>query len=184
MVNENYSYLTKPEIIQDHQQLLNRLLIKNIIGGTPMVIFKKESFIKSGKFDISIPALQDYELWIRFAKNNFSFLYVDKVLTSCFYTTKKKSISKSIEAHNIAISYIEKKYHNEFKNLNPLSMIEYEEWKARVLIHKYLLNEQKYQALKFTLLSYKKTFKIKYLGFALVIIGGNRIIKLLKKFQF
>jgi hypothetical protein len=63
-------------------------------------------------------------------------------------------------------------------------MIEYEEWKARVLIHKYLLNEQKYQALKFTLLSYKKTFKIKYLGFALVIIGGNRIIKLLKKFQF
>ena len=181
MVNENYTYTTKPEFEKYDIYLLNKLLIKNIIGGTPMVIFKKQSFIKSGKFDVDIPALQDWELWLRFAKNGLSFLYIDQLLTTCFYTTKNNSISKSINAHNFAIKYIENLYKKEYDNFSIESKKEHEYWKARVLIHKYLLNEQKYVAIDFAIYNFRKSWDLRFLGFVLVILSGKKIIKFLKK---
>jgi len=181
MVNENYTYTTKPEFVKNDILFLNKLLIKNIIGGTPMVIFKKEGFIKSGKFHINIPALQDYELWLRFAKNGLSFMYIDQLLTTCFYTTKNNSISKSINAHNLAIEYIEKLYRNEYDNFSVESKKEHKYWKARVLIHKYLLNEQKYIAIAVAIYNFRKSWDLRVLGFGLVILFGKKIIKFLKK---
>ena len=184
MVNEGYYYFTKPKSVLDNSQLFEKLLIKNIIGGTPMVIFKKDIFINSGEFDLNIPALQDYELWIRFAKNGYLFLYVDDVLTTCFYTTKNNSISKSIDSHDIAISYIEEKYNVDFKKFKIFSQNAYIEAKARVLIHKYLLNEQKYSAIKVSFIVFFQTCLLKYLTYAIAIFAGKKFIKFLKKNNF
>src|SRR5690554_5076218 len=45
--------------------LYPEILKKNIIGTTSCVGIKKEIFFQAGGFDESLPAMQDYDLWVR-----------------------------------------------------------------------------------------------------------------------
>lgn len=47
---------------------IEKLLLKNIVGGCSAPLICKEIFLKIGGFDNSLPAAQDYDLWIRLAK--------------------------------------------------------------------------------------------------------------------
>lgn len=48
--------------------LYPEILRKNIIGTTSAVALKKEVIVSAGKFDEDLPAMQDYDLWIRICK--------------------------------------------------------------------------------------------------------------------
>src|SRR5690554_3940515 len=62
MVNESVSYFTSPKEFKEADNVLYQMLIKNEIGGTPMVTVKRESFISCGMFDENLPALEDYDV--------------------------------------------------------------------------------------------------------------------------
>src|SRR5690606_9048843 len=77
MINEGVSYFSKPKIFKEGEDIFRKLLLENVIGGTPMVTIKRQSLVDVGLFDEEMPALQDYELWLRMAKAGASFYYVD-----------------------------------------------------------------------------------------------------------
>lgn len=53
----------------DQEKVLTELSRSNYIGSTSFPLLKKEVFEKIGKFDLSLEASQDYDMWIRIAEH-------------------------------------------------------------------------------------------------------------------
>lgn len=140
MVNENVSYITRPKEFSANDSIFNNLLIQNYIGGTPMVTVRKKSLEEVGLFDEIMPALQDYELWLRLAKNQCKFKLINLPLTNCFYTTRTDSVSKSIKTNKTAISIINNKYSAYYSCLTRKQIRKHKAWKKKMIVHKSLLN--------------------------------------------
>lgn len=159
MVNENSSYVTNKI---NPVNYFESMLIKNVIGGTPMVIVKKELFDKYGKFDNSIKSLEDYELWLRLSKH-FESLFVDKALSICNYYTERSSVSKNIESNLNSIAYINQKYKSDYDNLNKYQLSQKFEWEHSMIAHKFLLNYNRISATKYYLKAFLIRYKVKFL---------------------
>jgi len=160
MENEGVSYLTKPQKLRP-DKTYSKLMCGNFIGGTPMVIVRREVLLKTGGFDVQMPALQDYELWIRLARLGYKFFYIDQVLTQCHYYTKRISISKSIESNEKAVDIIYNLNKNGYSSLSRFEYKEYESWKFKNKAHKYLLNLDYFGSVRtqFGLLNYNMNFQ-------------------------
>lgn len=72
--------------------LMSNLLICNRIGA-PTIVVKKELFISLGGFDLSYPALEDWDFAIKAAATS-EIGYVDEILVDAHYT--EGSISRSV----------------------------------------------------------------------------------------
>lgn len=178
MKREGYNYITKPS---SYLSNINSLLQKNVIGGTPMVVAKRTSLTAVGGFDIQLPALQDYELWLRLYVNNCKFKFIDRLLTQCNYLTNYKSVSKSLEANKLAIQIIENRYSDLYSKLNFWQKRQYEYNKYKLIVHKMLLNGNYKEAFYY---SFKYSIQNLYflsLLHAIVILFGPRLISILKK---
>ena len=94
-----------------------RIMTKNI---TPIqsVMFEKEVFKKCGGFDESIDALEDWDMWIRFALK-YDWKYIEKT-TSIYRVPAVKEISEErTEFLNSTLDYVLEKYKNiELKTNN------------------------------------------------------------------
>jgi len=182
MVKEGYVYFSRPTAYENTDDAFKNLLIKNWVGGTPMVIVKKKSLIAVDGFDEQMPALQDYDLWLRMAKLNMQFLFVNKPLTKYNYVTKKQTVSKSAKVNEQAVSLIEKKFEEDYKNLSKKDFTEYKQWQYKNIIHRSILNGQIGLAFKYQFEqlckypSFGNFFKI----FA-VLLGPKFIYKLRSK---
>lgn len=178
---EDYYYTTNPANSLNH---ISELLLGNVIGGTPMVVVKRLSLIAVGGFDINLPALQDYELWIRFFDNNYNFKYINEVLTTCNYVTCFNSVSKSLDSHRIAVEIIEKRYSNYYSQLSKSEkrIRAYNDYK--VIIHKMLLNGMYKRAFIFSINFSIKNFKVMPLFHSVAILIGPRFVSFLKKRGF
>lgn len=84
------------------EENLYRLLLYNYIGPTVAALIKKECFFAVGMFDETMPAKQDYELWIRIVKkykikgiNDPLYLYMQH--NSCQITKNYKLLLKGYQ---------------------------------------------------------------------------------------
>jgi glycosyltransferase involved in cell wall biosynthesis len=59
--------------------LLPKLLVHDVTAGTPCYVIKKECFDKVGLFDVSLPARQDWDMWIRLSAE-YKIVSVHEVL--------------------------------------------------------------------------------------------------------
>ena len=179
MVNEKVSYTTKPKELQPQDDVFKALLIKNYIGGTPMVVVKRSKLIDAGLFDEELQSLQDYELWIRLAKEDAKFKLLNSVLTRCYYVTERKSVSKSLNRNIKSIETIENKYSPFYGALTSEDIKEHNAWKYDMQIHKTYLNKRYIKAVT---LNFKALFKLrkpKYLlGVIASLLGPKIIFKL------
>lgn len=148
MVNEGISYISKPYQFDSKEDVFNLLLTQNRIGGTPMVIVKRQTLVNVGRFDEEMPALQDYELWLRLAKNKAKFFFIKEALTDYHYFTKKGSVSKSLSVNSKAVGLIESKYKEDYATLSSADKKSFECWKRKMVIHKSLLNGDIFTAFK------------------------------------
>jgi len=174
MVNEGVSYKSGTTIPQS-ENIYKDLLIKNIVGGTSVATIKKKSLRDVGGFDEKLPALQDYDLWLRLAKANKYFQFIDKPLLKYHHETKTNSISKSLINNKIAIDEIEEKHHNDFKKLSRNHFKKHEMWKQKMRVHKSLMNRQYKGAVQEQLTFFQKFPSIKSFLALLVIIAGPKV---------
>ncbi|WP_199527037.1 glycosyltransferase family A protein [Pseudoalteromonas sp. bablab_jr004] len=81
----------------------------NFIGSTSRVLLNKSAFINVGLFDEELEALQDYDLWIRIARQYE--IFADKYC-GIDYTihTEGNQTSNSIVKYTKAVSYLSRKY--------------------------------------------------------------------------
>ena len=109
------TYISSPSSSSDPTDIL----VGNYIGTNSSVLIKKVALVEE-KYDLNLPALQDWDLWIRILKNNKS-CYVNKPLvkynTFLNSNTKTKHISSSVEKYKKAFALIENKHLQEIKQL-------------------------------------------------------------------
>ena len=180
LVKENISYSTFP-IKQVEDDFLNKMLIKNVVGGTPMLVLKRQTLQEIKGFDISLKALQDYELLLRLVTLGYKFKYVDKLLTTCRLTTQTPSISKSIISHNSAVKTIELKYKKYFEKMSAKDSKLKRINNDRLIIHKLLLSKEKNTALKMAIKLLLKTGYFQYAFFTIAILLGDKFVLLIRK---
>lgn len=178
MVNEKVFYYTKPCSLDFHG--FEQMLISNKVGGTPMIIASREALINAGLFDESLPALEDYELWLRLAKQNKKFTLINQPLTDCYYYTGKQSVSKILDANIAALEKIRNKYSAEYNQLTPKQIKEHQCWERKIMVHKSLLNKNNLAALKkqFSLLYFSPS--VFNLASLLVMLLGSKAVFMLK----
>jgi len=174
LVNEGIEYVSQPKIFKSDDNIFKSLLIKNQIGGTSMVTIKRKKLIEVGLFDINLPALQDYELWLRLARNNAKFLYINLPLTKYQYVTSRKNISKNLIANSDARQYILKKYKDEYLKLKNSEKKANDEYYIRGQIRRFILNKQNLKAAKYCFNAFIKYKRLNYLIFMCVSFLGIR----------
>ena len=101
-----YSY-KKPKF----NSLLNSIMWDNFIGTTSSIMAHKKALNKIGKFDVKLPALQDYDLCIRICEK-FNVIGINEPLVNYHYNYSKKQISEINENFNSASKIINAKYSN------------------------------------------------------------------------
>ncbi|ABR74695.1 glycosyltransferase [Actinobacillus succinogenes] len=129
MVNEGFSYVTKP--FPPHALTLENMLLANKIGGMPMMGIKKTLFFQLGGLSTNLKSLEDYDFVLKLVScADLNALYVDEPLSLCAFHTKRSSVSTNTENTENAIEAIRRQYvktpqqsHN-FK-LNSLYMLAY-----------------------------------------------------------
>lgn len=92
---------------------IHKEFLKGNFINTPMIIVRKECFKKAGKFDETLPRLQDWELALRLSKY-YHFKYIDELLSIAHTTTD--SISMNQDALIKALISILDKHFQDFKN--------------------------------------------------------------------
>ncbi|WP_114749049.1 glycosyltransferase family 2 protein [Pleomorphovibrio marinus] len=96
-----------------------KILKENFIGSTSSVAIRRNVYFESGGFDPELPAIQDYDLWIRAcqiteikADGGFNLRYTQHLSEGQISKDPKKKIE--------SIKIIEKKYKRYFEKLNYL----------------------------------------------------------------
>lgn len=174
MVNERVHYKSGASGPLSND-MYNELLVKNIIGGTSAATIKKKTMMEVGGFDENLPALQDYDLWLRLAKANKKFHFIAKPLLNYHHETKTNSISKSLSNNKIAIETIEKKHKIDFDSLSKQQLKEHEMWKQKMRVHKSLMNRQYKGAIREQMTFFKNYPSVKSFIELLVVLAGPKI---------
>ena len=97
------SYVPSNKFAKKEGDIYGALLKENFIG-IPVTLIKKECFKKVGLFDEKLPALEDWELWIRISKY-YQFKYVAEPLTISYCQADSISIDSNslIEAYKLIL---------------------------------------------------------------------------------
>lgn len=148
MVNEGVSYFSREKSVIEPEDFFRKMLVRNRIGGASMVTIKRDTFLTLGGFDAEMQAIEDYELWLRMVKNKAVFLFLPDALTDYYCISRYSSLSKSFEKNQSAISLMEKKHAEDYKMLTEDESKEYEDWKKSKFVFQYLLNGERFRAIK------------------------------------
>lgn len=183
MVNEGISYVSTTKNIESCGDVFSALLLQNHIGGTSMVAAKRSSLLQVGCFDSNLPAMQDYDLWLRMAKAGCRFKYLDGTFTKYnSYTNKnQKSITKSFDSYTQAREILDQKYSEEYSRL-PGSKRLLEMRKHNRKIRCAYLNKQYFRSIGLNAIGFLKFRKMKYaLSFSASFFGPTFIFWLRSK---
>lgn len=97
--SSNYRLVTKygvctPVFKEDRQisgMIYDHEIFGDLLGPTSTVCVRKATIIDAGMFDISLPARQDYDMWLRICKHNECVFIFDPLIL--FYKDGGQSIS-------------------------------------------------------------------------------------------
>lgn len=94
----------------------NKLLTGNVVGTTSCVTVSKQSLVEAGCFDKALPALQDYDCWLRLAMNSLNFYPVPSAFVYYTINISAKQISGNYFNHINARTIILRKYKPSLSN--------------------------------------------------------------------
>lgn len=172
----NISYITSPTDLTHASDPYKLLLQGNCVGGTPMVIVKVSTFNSVNGFDESMESLQDYELWLRLARNGAKFNKIDMALTLYSVNFKASSISKSLEKNERSIDRIKTINKAGFESLSAPEHDKFKVWCLGMRVHKALLSGRKFEAIKYQMEVCKVKFSIKNMILLFTLIFGRRFV--------
>ena len=97
--------------------LYPQILFRNNIAILSVMV-ERELVLASEGFDSGLWAFEDQDLWIKIAKQNFNFGYIDERL--CYYRVNPNGMSNKIGKYRNAYKSFLKKYENELIRTNNL----------------------------------------------------------------
>lgn len=117
-----------------------QLLSANVVGGTSLACVRRDRLIALGGFDPALPALQDWDLWLRAARAGARFAAIDRVLTLYHFVTGRRAISKSIAGLAEALAAIDAKHRDRIAALTPDQRRRRARTDAARYAHRYAMN--------------------------------------------
>lgn len=176
MVNEGVSYVSTPQTASADRGLFEEMLVKNVVGGTPMVVARRSTLLASGAFDESLRALEDYELWIRLARDGARFHLLARPLTLCNYVTRKVSVTKSKAAGLETFALIRDRYADAFAALPERKKKEHARWIHEIVLHRAILRLEYFATLQAAAGLLFRFSKAKYMAALVSAIFGPKFI--------
>lgn len=80
----------------DYQNLNKSIMKKNFIGTTSSILVNRKFFHNIGGFDIDMPALQDYEFYLRLIYSGGKVKGIDEPLVNYYVYSSRNAVSKSL----------------------------------------------------------------------------------------
>jgi glycosyltransferase involved in cell wall biosynthesis len=98
--------------------LYKSIMFVNFFGTTSSIMVKKTVLEQTGGFDPALPALQDWDLYIRLLKNGCTIYGIDEPLVHYNIINNAQNVSGSFSRFKTAAVYLQEKYRDfEFYNL-------------------------------------------------------------------
>ena len=117
-VLSNLEIYCNKEIPSNSKDIFLSLIKKNFIGGPSKVLARKKCFEIAGYFDETIRVVEDWELWLRFAKVGLKLGYIKEPLY--YYRLRKNGIPRRNHHHGlICIMKVLNRYYTYTKQINP-----------------------------------------------------------------
>jgi glycosyltransferase involved in cell wall biosynthesis len=183
MVNEGVSYISRPQAADGAHDMYRALLVRNIVGGTPMVVARKDSLLVHGGFDESLAALEDYELWLRLARRGARFHLLPQALTRYHTATAQASITKSAAAGLETFARIADKYRDDVDALPPAAQRARSEWMHETVLLRAILKLERWRVMRLSLAMLLRFRRLKHAAVAVASLFGPRaIIRLRARF--
>lgn len=168
MVNEGLEYVTS---VRSHKKLiLHDLLENNYVGGAPVLTIKKSLFTSVGGFSEKLRSIEDYHLLLKLsAYKEVNISFIDKPLTSCFYYTKRISVSKNIKNLDDSLKVISEQYvtDNSFSQFKINSYL--------MIAHAQLMSLSRKSGFYY-FKAFRKSLTIKYLFASIVSIISPKLL--------
>ncbi|MEK7846443.1 MAG: glycosyltransferase family 2 protein [Nitrospinota bacterium] len=182
LVSTRYSdeYLDPDEPFMPHYRgnIFHKLLTENIIGSASTPLIKTTCFEKAGLFDETMPASQDWDMWIRIAQH-FEFDFVPEILARFYF--QPDSISRNIESIKRAHMLIYKKYSPFIEALPKSIQIEHYFYEGRYFLWRRDIPESCRYFIKTIRLNPLMLFKIIYYYARKTMI---KVLKFTRKVNF
>jgi glycosyltransferase involved in cell wall biosynthesis len=175
--NQSVSYPTKVNRDIGFQSLLTG----NKVGGMSLACVRRDLLIEVGGLDESLPALQDWDLWLRLAKREARFVAIDKALTTYHFVTGKPAISKSLDRLNQAMEIIDGKFADDIAKLSPAQRLARRRTDVGRYAHRMSMNGQNGAAALTYLKGGVATRSLKLIAAAPVALLGIRSLALLRR---
>lgn len=96
--------------------IFEKEIYEDLLGPTSTVCVKRKTIIDAGLFDTSLPARQDYDMWLRICKHHECF-FIHKPLVY-IYWDGHESISSSCQRYTVGTEIVLKKILSD-KNVSP-----------------------------------------------------------------
>ena len=112
MLKNIANYMKNKRKMKKSGQLFADLLSFNYVGTTSTIMVRRSALEKIGSFDITLPSCQDWDLWLRLAKN-FHFKKIEIPLVK--YYLSKDSITMNYVSKIEGYEIIVRKYKKYFK---------------------------------------------------------------------
>lgn len=141
-VNDGVTYSIRPKAQGD---LSKRILLENCIGSTSTVVAKKDILEKAGKFDVEMPARQDYDLWTRVCQIT-EVSFVPEAEIDYYNFRDGEQISSSTEKYEKANQRVNEKYRDLIQQLTPQEKDQRERYELYHLANKALRNNDRKKA--------------------------------------
>jgi glycosyltransferase involved in cell wall biosynthesis len=106
----NGSFLKYVFMTPAFKDTFKSMMNDNYLGGTSSILVKISSLKKSGFFDPELPALQDWDLYIRLLKSGCSIHGINKPLVKYHIVDPTKNVSINYTRYKNASDYLKKKY--------------------------------------------------------------------------
>lgn len=113
--NTDIKYSTRSRMPDDP---LTTIYIENFIGGTISSVIRRELFLQVGGFDITLPAREEYDLWMRLITEGASIDIIEQPLAIGYRSLVGRSrISANISNYEKAITLINSKHRDKVAGL-------------------------------------------------------------------
>jgi len=175
MVNEKFSYVTKP--FPPEKLSLENMLLANKIGGMPMMAVKKSFFLELGGLSTELKSLEDYDFVLKLVSSkHFRPLFIDKALSICSFHTKRSSVSTNTTNTELALKEIGKRYVKTAEQKANFAMNS-----LYILSYPYAMNLSR-KAASYYFEMFKRSHNVKHLIIALVTFVSPKLAINMKRF--
>lgn len=161
-----------------HKDYFSSLLIRNVVGGVSRVVCKRSALIKLHGFNEQLNSLEDWELWLRFAKNGGKLIHLKDVLSIYNINTKHSTLSTSLDAYQQSLNYIDKVYHPDVY-LTKEKRLKRQEFILRDVLRANIIRQSYFEVVycAFKLYSLRKDAKY-FLLLVISLLGPNVLVYL------